>query len=175
MPSVGSARRGLPAGRGQPPRRAHRRFRAANTALLLVLPVGLVGGVPGGLLLRRLRPGTVALLAQDGAAVELPGVMDPENDRRHSEEVPASGLGSVRCAPAQVRGPRVPRVHERRRRPGHVLVHVKRARHVHDRDPRHLLEEPRVRLGEQVVALARVGVAEASSISRELSGSENPP
>ena len=45
---------------------------ATNDALIAVVPAVLVLGLVGGLVLRRLRPDTIALLARDDADVELP-------------------------------------------------------------------------------------------------------
>jgi amino acid transporter len=46
--------------------------KATNDALVAVVPAVLVLGLVGGLVLRRLRPETIALLAHDDADVELP-------------------------------------------------------------------------------------------------------
>jgi hypothetical protein len=45
---------------------------ATNDALLAVVPAVIVLGLVGGLVLRSLRPETIALLARDDADVELP-------------------------------------------------------------------------------------------------------
>ena len=46
--------------------------KATNEALVAVVPAVLLLGIAGGLVLRSVRPGTIALLAHDDAAVELP-------------------------------------------------------------------------------------------------------
>jgi hypothetical protein len=46
--------------------------KATNDALLAVVPAVIVLGLVGGLVLRRLRPETIALLGRDDADVELP-------------------------------------------------------------------------------------------------------
>lgn len=45
---------------------------ATNVVLVAVVPVVLLAGVVGGLVLRSVRPETIALLAHDDAEVELP-------------------------------------------------------------------------------------------------------
>jgi hypothetical protein len=45
---------------------------ATNDMLVAVVPAVLLLGVVGGLVLRRVRPGTIALLARDDEAVEQP-------------------------------------------------------------------------------------------------------